>query len=127
MWYRANGGSLKGHRGNGDTEGSIEVGEISGVALYAGDVLADELHGLIELLLAASGDEDVRALFDEELCCCERHAGGRGGDDCYFLRAFPLLSLVFGLLGAPLPRRYRQRALWNEISGGRRRRGQARR
>ena len=63
---------------------AVEVGEIGGVALHAGDVFADELHGLIELLLAASGDEDVRALFDEELGGCERHAGGRGGDDCYF-------------------------------------------
>ncbi len=53
---------------------AVEVGEIAGIALYAGDVLADELHGLIELLLATSGDEDVGALFNEELCCCERHA-----------------------------------------------------
>src|SRR4029077_462795 len=30
---------------------AVEVREISGVALYAGDVPADELHGLIELLL----------------------------------------------------------------------------
>jgi hypothetical protein len=53
---------------------AVEVGEIGGVALHAGDVPADELHGLIELLLTASGDEDICALFHEELCCCERHS-----------------------------------------------------
>jgi hypothetical protein len=63
---------------------AVEVGEISGVALYAGNVLADEFHGLIEFILPTSSDKDVCALFNEELCRCERHAGRRGGDDCYF-------------------------------------------
>src|SRR6202011_364844 len=61
---------------------AVEVREISGVALYPGDVPTDELHGLIELLLAASRDEDVRALLNEELRRCQRHARGRGRDDC---------------------------------------------
>jgi hypothetical protein len=39
------------------------------------------LHGLIELVLAASSDEDVRSLFDEEFGCGERHAGCGDGDD----------------------------------------------
>src|SRR5262249_23041524 len=63
---------------------AVEVRKISGVALYASDVPADQFHGLIELLLAASRDENVRTLFNEKLCCCERHAGRRGGDDCCF-------------------------------------------
>ena len=63
---------------------AVEVGQVTGVALHAGDVFADELDGLIELILAASCDEDVRALFDEELGGGERHAGRRGGDDSYF-------------------------------------------
>jgi hypothetical protein len=45
---------------------TVEIIQVGGVALHAGDVFADELHGLIELVLAAAGDEDVRSLFDEE-------------------------------------------------------------
>src|SRR4029077_19687946 len=56
---------------------------VTGVAVHTGNVFADELDGLIELILAASGDEDVCALFDEELGCSERHAGRRCGDDSY--------------------------------------------
>ena len=49
--------------------------------------------GLIELLLAASSDEDMCTLLDEELRGRERHAGSRGGDDCYF--SFELVHLIF--------------------------------
>jgi len=75
---------------------TVEVGQVGGIALYAGDVSANELHGLIELVLAASGDEDVGAFFDEELGCCERHARGRCGDDCHF--SFELAHIFISLL-----------------------------
>ena len=52
--------------------------------MHARDVFADEFYGLIELVLAASCDENVRSLFDEQFGCRERHAGGGGGDDRYF-------------------------------------------
>src|SRR6266700_1924413 len=47
---------------------AVEIHEVGGVNLDAGDVLSDELHSLIKLVLAASRDEDVRTLLDEELC-----------------------------------------------------------
>ena len=60
---------------------AVEFGEIGGVALNAGDVAADVLYGFVELILAAAGDEDVSAFFDEELGGGEGHAGGGSGDD----------------------------------------------
>jgi hypothetical protein len=63
---------------------SVEVGKIGGVALDACDAFADELYGLIELPLAASGDEDVSTLFHEEFSCCQRHPRGSCGDHRYF-------------------------------------------
>jgi hypothetical protein len=59
----------------------VQVGEIPGVALDAGDVPADRLHRVVELLLAPPRDEHVRALFDEQLGRRERHAGRGGRDD----------------------------------------------
>jgi len=44
---------------------AVDVGEISGVALDAGDVPADRANGVVELLLAPPRDEDVRPLVDE--------------------------------------------------------------
>ena len=60
---------------------TVEIREASGVSLHAGDVPADFLDRLVELLLAPAGDEDVRAFFDEELRRCQGHAGCRSGDD----------------------------------------------
>ena len=47
---------------------SVKVGQFGNVALNAGNVAADCLHGLIKFLLATARDEDVGALFDEEFC-----------------------------------------------------------
>jgi len=41
-------------------------------------------YRLIEFVLAAACDEDVRSLFDEEFGRGERHARCGCGDDCYF-------------------------------------------
>jgi hypothetical protein len=59
---------------------AVEIREVGGVNLDAGDVLSDELHSFIKLVLAASRDEDLRTLLNEELCGRKRHAG-RPGDD----------------------------------------------
>jgi hypothetical protein len=45
----------------------IKVRKIRDVALNTGDVLADLLHGCIELALTATGNKNVRALYDESL------------------------------------------------------------
>src|ERR1700730_16160233 len=47
---------------------TIKVGHFGNVSLNSGNVGADCLHGLVELLLAAARDEDIGALFDEKLC-----------------------------------------------------------
>src|SRR6478609_4468609 len=46
-------------------EQPIEVGEIAGIALHAGDVLADFFDCFVELFLAAASDEDISTLLDE--------------------------------------------------------------
>jgi hypothetical protein len=74
--------------------------------LRARNVFADEFYGLIKLVLAASCDENVRSLFDEQFGCRERHAGGSGGDDCYFAVELAhiftpfLCSTLDGIFGA---------------------------
>src|SRR6185312_13326421 len=62
---------------------AVKVVQVGGVALDAGDVAADLLHGLVQGVLAAAGDEDVRSLLDEQLRAGQRHAGGAAGDDRY--------------------------------------------
>ena len=52
---------------------TVEVIEIGDVGLYAGHVLADLRDSLVELRLAATGDEYIGALFNEPL-------GGREAD-----------------------------------------------
>jgi hypothetical protein len=47
---------------------TIKVGQFGDVSLNAGNVAADCLHGLVELLLTAACDEDVGTLSYEELC-----------------------------------------------------------
>jgi len=77
--------------------------------LHARHVFADEFYGLIELVLAASCDEDVRSLFDKQFGCGERHTRGGGRDDCYFavelahiFTPFLCEALESIVLGAPV-------------------------
>src|SRR5262249_5961860 len=59
----------------------VEVREVRDVALHAGDVPADLPDRLIELRLAASGDEDVGALGDEAPGGGQADAAAAPGDD----------------------------------------------
>jgi hypothetical protein len=62
---------------------AVQVVQVGGVALDAGDVAADLLHGLVQGVPAAAGDEDVRSLVDEQLRAGQRHAGGAACDERY--------------------------------------------
>src|ERR1700739_4019217 len=71
---------------------TIEVGQFRNVPLNAGYIAANCFHGLVELLLATAHDEDVGALFYEELCGSQSYPGCATGNDCHF----PLQFLIFG-------------------------------
>ena len=76
---------------------TVEIGQVGGIALNTGNVFADKFHGLIELVLAASCDEDVGSFFDEQFGCGERHAGRGCRNDCDF--AFELAHILISFLG----------------------------
>src|SRR5713101_5460907 len=46
---------------------TIKVSHLGNVSLNSRNVGADYLHGLVEFLLAAARDEDIRSLFGEKL------------------------------------------------------------
>jgi hypothetical protein len=48
---------------------AIQVGQFGNISLNDCSVGSDCLHSLVEFFLAAAHDEDVGALFHEELCC----------------------------------------------------------
>src|SRR5258708_12930726 len=50
---------------------TIKIVQFGNVALNARNIAADCLHGLVEFLLPAAGDEDVGTLFDEKLSCSQ--------------------------------------------------------
>src|SRR6267378_3305833 len=62
---------------------TIKVGQFGNVALNAGNVAADCLHGLVEFLLSTARDEDIGALFDEQFSSSQPNpfcpAGNEGG------------------------------------------------
>jgi len=78
----------------------VEIGEISGVTLHAGDILADFPHSRVQLSLAAASDKDVSTLFDEQL-------GGRPipevapGITAIFPSSFWAMSVVLKLPALP--------------------------
>src|ERR1700761_7440043 len=47
---------------------TIKVGQFGNVSLNANDVAADFLHSLVKFFLTTACDENIGALFDEELC-----------------------------------------------------------
>src|SRR6266404_3856235 len=63
---------------------TVKVGQFGNVALNAGNVAADYLHGLIKFLLATAHDEDVGPLSDEEFCRSKPYARRTAGDDSHF-------------------------------------------
>src|SRR3984957_6288877 len=60
---------------------TIKIGQSGNVALNAGNVGADGLHGLVEFLLPATGDEDVGALSREKFCGSQPNPFGAAGND----------------------------------------------
>src|SRR5713226_8066317 len=63
---------------------AIEVVHFGNVPLDASDAVADRLHCLVEFSLAASGDEDTGAFFDEELCDGQAYPLGPSSNDRHF-------------------------------------------
>src|SRR6266404_8059123 len=60
---------------------TIKVSQLGNVALNSRNVGADCLHGRVEFLLAAAHDEDIGALFDEELRRSQSNPFCSAGDD----------------------------------------------
>src|SRR6267143_644866 len=60
---------------------TIKVGQFGNVPLNARNVAADCLHGLVEFLLSAARDEDIRTLFDKKLCRSQPNPFCAAGDD----------------------------------------------
>src|SRR6202795_2239296 len=74
---------------------TIKVSQLGNVSLNSRNVDADCLHGLVEFLLAAAGDEDIGTLFGEELCRSQPNPFCPAGDDSdltfeLFRHCFPL-------------------------------------
>src|SRR3954454_23251730 len=63
-------------------EQAVEIVEISRIAAHAGHVAADQLDGLVELLLLPARYENVSAFFHEPLGALQRHAARSTRDDC---------------------------------------------
>src|SRR5690349_10010764 len=61
---------------------TIKVGQLGNVSLNPRNVGADCLHGLVEFLLAAARDEDIRTLFDEEFSSSQPDTFCPASDDC---------------------------------------------
>src|SRR5216684_2726393 len=60
---------------------TIKVSQLGNVSLNSRNVGADCIHGLVEFLLAAAGDEDISTLFDEELCRSQPNPFCAAGND----------------------------------------------
>src|ERR1700722_10825095 len=60
---------------------TIKVSQFGNVSLNSRNVGADGLHGLVEFLLPATGDEDVGALFGEKFCGSQPNPFGAAGND----------------------------------------------
>src|ERR1700733_11716159 len=65
-------------------EQAVQIVQISCVTLDAGYIPANRLHGLIELLLPSTRDENVSAFFNEQLGTRQRHAARTTCNDCNF-------------------------------------------
>ncbi len=64
-------------------EQTVEVVEICRVTAHAGHVPANQLDGLIELLLPPTCDENVGTFFNEALGARQRQAARSSRDDCH--------------------------------------------
>src|SRR5882762_3948402 len=68
------------HLGDGLVK-TIKVRQFGNVALNARNVCADCLHGLVELLLATAGDEDIGTLPHEKFCRSQPNPFCAASDD----------------------------------------------
>src|SRR6266404_3042417 len=80
----------------------VEIGEVGHVTLHCGDTAADQRYRLVQFRLAAPGDVDERAFFDEALGGGETYSAAAACDDSDF--SFELLHCN------PLPKWERMRA-----------------
>src|SRR5438552_18540917 len=62
----------------------VESGEVGHVSLYRGDAVADQRYRLVQFRLAAPGDVDERAFFDEALGAGEAYTTTAARDDSDF-------------------------------------------
>src|SRR5882724_8511093 len=60
---------------------TIKVGQQRNVSLNSRHVRADCLHGIVEFLLTTARDEDIRTLFDENLCRSKSNPFCTASDD----------------------------------------------
>src|SRR5207245_2894285 len=62
----------------------VEIGEVGHVTLHCGDAVADQRYRLVQFRLAAPGDVDERAFFDEALGGGEAYTATAARDDSDF-------------------------------------------
>ena len=72
---------------------TIKIGQFGNVSLYTRRIGADCFHRLVEFLLAAPRDEDIRTFFDEQFCSSQPNPLCSAGDDGGL--AFSFLVIVF--------------------------------
>jgi hypothetical protein len=58
----------------------VQVGALGGIGGNGGHAVADQRFGLVQLALAAPGDEDVGAFFDEPRRGCQPDTATAAGD-----------------------------------------------
>src|ERR1700723_1888660 len=63
---------------------TIKVGQFGNVSLNASNITANCSLRLVEFLLTTARDEDVGALFYEELCGRQTEPGRTASNDCHF-------------------------------------------
>src|SRR5882757_1017981 len=61
-------------------EQTVQIVEVGRIALHAGHVSADQLHGFIHGVLPSARDEDVGSFANEQLGAGQRHTACRAGD-----------------------------------------------
>src|ERR1700692_4075371 len=71
---------------------TVKVGQSGNVSLNASHVAANCFHGVVELLLTSTRDEDVGTFSYKELCGGQPYPGCATGNDGHFSLQF----LIFG-------------------------------
>src|SRR3979490_525383 len=63
---------------------AIEVGQVGNVALNASNIASNCIHSVVKFLLAATGDENIGAISDEELSRGKPYSRSATCHDCNF-------------------------------------------